>query len=99
MDFAVSTKGVTLRFSDPLDPKTAGDVANITAERWNYFYSGAYGSADYSVTRPKQPQRDTLDIADMRKSHQIQLNLKLHTPDGTSVEPVIYLTVPILGQP
>lgn len=115
VDFAVSMKGVTLHFSDPLDPKTAGDVANITAERWNYFYSGAYGSADYSVTRPKQPKRDiltiesahlstdgktlTLAIPDMRKSHQLQLNLKLRTADGTPIERVMYLTVPVLDQP
>ncbi|MCX6857330.1 MAG: hypothetical protein NTV80_20770 [Verrucomicrobia bacterium] len=112
VDFAVSTKGVTLRFSEPL---AAPSVSDITAERWNYFYSGAYGSADYSVTRPKQPKRDqltlqaahlsadartlTLDIADMRKSQQLQLNLKLRTADGTAIERVLYLTVPVLAQP
>jgi hypothetical protein len=115
VDFAVRTNDVDIRFSDPLDSSTATDVANYTAERWNYFWSGAYGSAEYSVTHPKVPKHDTLtiksahlssdgrtlalDIADMRKSHQLQLNMKLHTADGTAIERVIYITVPVLATP
>jgi glucose/arabinose dehydrogenase len=115
VDFTVLTTGVQLRFSDPLDPQTLGDLTHITAERWNYFYSGAYGSMEYSVTRPKEPRHDklaiqsahlsadnrtlTLNIDDMRKSHQLQLNLKLRTSDGTPIERVIYLTVPVLAEP
>ena len=115
VDFVVTTSGVELRFSDPLDKQSASDLANITAERWNYFYSGAYGSSDYSVTHPKEPKRDTLaitaaklsadartltlGIADMRKSHQLQLNLKLRSTDGRPVDRVLYLTVPVLAQP
>lgn len=115
VDFTVRTTGVELRFSDPLDSKTTSDIANYTAERWNYFYSGAYGSAEYSVTHPKEPKHDTLTIqsaqlsndgktltlaiADMRKSAQLQLNFKLHTADGTAIDRVIYLTVPVLAPP
>jgi len=115
VDFAVKTSGVELRFSEPLDPKSAGDLANFSAERWNYFYSGAYGSAEYSVSNPKTPKRDrltiqsahlsadartlTLDIADMRKSAQLQLDLKLRTSDGTPIERTVYITVPVLAQP
>ena len=101
VDFAVRTTGVELRFSDPLDPQAVGDLANFTAERWNYFWSGNYGSAEYSVTHPKEPKHDTLtiqsahlsadgrtltlDIADMRKSQQLQINLKLRTADGRPI--------------
>ncbi len=115
VDFAVTTSGVELRFSDPLHPQAAADITNFTAERWNYFWSGAYGSLDYSVTHPKESKRDalaikaarlspdartlTLDIADMRKSHQLQLNLKLRSADGRPVERVLYLTVPVLARP
>jgi hypothetical protein len=115
VDFAVRTTGVELRFSDPLDPHAVGDLANFTAERWNYYWSGNYGSPEYSVTRPKEPKHDiltiqsahlsadgrtlTLDIADMRKSQQLQLNLKLRASDGTPIERVVYLTVPMLAQP
>ncbi len=115
VDFAVSTKGVELHFSDPLDAKSASNVANFTAERWNYFYSGNYYSAEYSVTHSKEPKHDvltiqsshlstdgktlTLAIADMRKSTQLQLNIKLRTADGSPIERVIYLTVPVLAEP
>ena len=115
VDFAVRTTGVELRFSDPLDPQAIGDPANFTAERWNYFWSGNYYSAEYSVTHPKEPKHDiltvqaahlsadgrtlTLDIPDMRKSHQLQINLKLRTADGTPIERVVYLTVPVLAEP
>jgi hypothetical protein len=115
VDFAVRTTGVVLRFSDPLDPHTAADLANFTAERWNYFWSGNYYSAEYSVTHPKDPKHDiitvqsahlsadartlTLAIADMRKSAQLQINLKLRTADGRAIERVIYITVPTLAEP
>lgn len=115
VDFAVKTTGVELRFSDPLDPQSTAGLAHFTAERWNYFYSGAYGSAEYSVAHPKEPRHDTLtlqaahlsgdrrtltlDIADMRKSQQLQLNLKLRTADGRPIERAVYLTVPALLQP
>ena len=62
LEFAVRMTGVELRFSDPLDPQTARHVANYTAERWNYRWSGAYGSLDYSVTQPKEPKRDKVSI-------------------------------------
>ncbi len=115
VDFAVKTSGVELRFSDPLDPQSAADLTRFAAERWNYFYSGAYGSAEYSVAHPKDPKHDiltiqsaqlsddrrtlTLKIADMRKSAQLQLNLKLDTLNGTALDRAVYLTVPALALP
>ncbi len=115
VDFAVTTAGVDLRFSDPLDPTSAEALTNFTAERWNYFYSGNYYSAEYSVTHPKDPKHDvltiqsaklssdartlTLGIADMRRSAQLQVYLKLRTHDGQSIERVVYLTVPVLAKP
>ncbi len=88
VDFSVRTTGLELRFSDPLDPQTASNVANFTAERWNYLWSGAYGSADYSVTHPKKPKRDKLAIQPAQLS-----------ADGAPIERVIHLTVPVLAQP
>ena len=115
VDFVVKTTGVELRFSDPLDPHSTAALTNFTAERWNYFYSGNYYSAEYSVTHPKEPKHDTLaiqsahlsadartltlNIADMRKSQQLQINLKLRTANGKPIERVIYLTVPVLAKP
>jgi hypothetical protein len=115
VDFAVRTTGVELRFSDPLDPQAIGDLANFTAERWNYPWNGNYYVTENSVTHPKEPKHDvlivhsahlsadgrtlSLDLPDMRKSHQLQINLKLRTADGTPLERVIYITVPVLAEP
>jgi hypothetical protein len=115
VDFAVRTTGVELRFSDPLDPEAVGDLSNFTAERWNYPWNGNYYVTENSVTHPKKPQHDiltirsahlsadgltlTLDIPDMRKSHQLQINLKLRTVGGRPLERVIYATVPVLAEP
>jgi len=112
VDFKATKRGVELRFSDPLDRAGIADLANFTAQRWNYYYSGNYGSPEYSVTSPKEPQREpltvqaarlsddakmlTIDLADMRTSHQLQLDLKLRTADGAPIERTLYLTVPAL---
>ena len=86
VDFTVRTTGVELRCSDPLDPQSVSDLANFTAERWNYFWSGAYGSAEYSVTHPKEPKHDMLAIQ------------SAHFSAGTPMERVVYLTVPVLAE-
>lgn len=112
VDFKITNRGVDLRFSDPLDPACTADLKNFTAQRWNYYYSGNYGSRDYSLIHPKEPQRDTLDVqaarltadgklltldlADMRTSHQLQLDLKLLTASGIPIERTVYFTVPVL---
>jgi hypothetical protein len=114
VDFKATKRGVELRFSDPLDPASVADLRNISAQRWNYYYSGHYGSRDYSLINPKEPQRDTitvqfarltdeskaltLDLADMRPSHQLQLDLKLRTASGTAIDRTLYLTVPVLAE-
>jgi hypothetical protein len=111
--FKVTKRGVELRFSDALNPACVADLKNIKARRWNYYYSGNYGSMEYSVTSPKEVTHDmltvqsarlsdeakllTLDLADMRTSHQLQLDLKLLTTTGTPIERTLYLTVPVLA--
>src|SRR5262249_42795605 len=44
--------GVLLTFSDPLDPSVAGDARRHFAQCWNYRYSPAYGSPEFSVVHP-----------------------------------------------
>jgi len=41
----------------------------------------------------------TLDIPDLRKSHQLQINLKLRPADGRNLNRVIYITAPVLAGP
>jgi hypothetical protein len=110
--FAASKAGVEIKFSDPLDPKAATDTESFGVERWNYYWSGAYGSKDYSVSHPRTEGRDalkltsarlsgdgrtlTLAIADMRPSDQLLIKLNLDAADGAPVNREVYATVPVL---
>ena len=53
MDLKVTAGRVELRFAQPLDPAVAQDVGSWSLEAWNYLWSAAYGSPDFS-TRLKQ---------------------------------------------
>lgn len=54
--------GVLIQFSAPLDPSVAGDAANHFAQCWNYRYSSAYGSREYSTRHFGMPGHDHLQI-------------------------------------
>jgi hypothetical protein len=44
--------GFTLRFTEPVDPSTAGNPANYAMEAWTYIYQAAYGSPEVDQTKP-----------------------------------------------
>ncbi len=56
---------VRLRFSAALDPDTV-NADSVTAQRWNYAWTGAYGSPDVSVADPQQKVRDPVAISGVR---------------------------------
>ncbi|MDB6139019.1 MAG: putative heme-binding protein [Verrucomicrobiaceae bacterium] len=78
--FEAHENGVLLRFSDPLG-SVASQPASHFAQCWNYHYSGAYGSAEYSVCHPDVEGHDTLEI---KSAHVL--------PDGRS----LFLEIPLL---
>ena len=45
----VHDKGVTITFTQPLDPKSAADAGNYSVEVWNYKWTGSYGSPEIST--------------------------------------------------
>lgn len=47
--FKVFKNGVLLKFSAPLDSEVAEQSINHLAQCWNYRYSGAYGSPEFST--------------------------------------------------
>ena len=107
--YHVTSDGVQLTFSCALDAKSAVDSGNYSIERWNYLWSGAYGSADYSVTDPNAKKHDklnvtsaklsadgktvTLVIEDMRPSDQIKIKYSVQSADGVEVAQEVYGTV------
>ena len=56
---------VHLRFSAPLDPDTV-NADSVSVERWNYRWTGAYGSADVSVADPAKKGRDPVALDGVR---------------------------------
>lgn len=55
--------GVCLDFTEPLDPAVAGLAASHFAQCWNYRYSAAYGSAEYSSLHYGVRGHDVLRIS------------------------------------
>ncbi len=101
--------GLEIKFTDPLDPASATDLANYSIDQWNYLYSGGYGSADYSVKNPKAKGRDKveiksarlaadkrtvlLEIPDLLPAMQTRVKLSLKGADGAAIAHEIYSTI------
>jgi len=59
--------GVALHFTNALDAVAAADVQNYEITRWNYKWSGAYGSDNYSVTDPTKRGKALTDPVNIEK--------------------------------
>jgi len=55
--------GIELQFSDPLTGEAASNAENYFVQQWNYEYSPAYGSLEFSVKRPSQEGHDRIAVA------------------------------------
>lgn len=103
-----SKEGVQLRFSCLLESQTAADPANYSVQRWNYRWTGAYGSDQYSVTQPDQKKTDklevtsakvladgktvTLQIPDMQPADQIRIKYSVKDQGGAIIAQEVYAT-------
>ncbi len=102
--------GILLRFSDPLEKTVASDAARHFAQCWDYHYSGAYGSSEFSLRNPQTPGHDPLPIRSahltddrtlfleiplLTIANQIHLRIAL-TKD---LERDVFLTAHRLGKP
>ena len=90
--FHLFENGVRVRFSAPV-AESAGEAGRHFAQCWNYRYSGAYGSPEYSPRHPDTPGHDTLaitavhlsedrrelflELPDLQPVHQLHLRLEL----------------------
>ncbi len=61
--FHVHANGITVRFSEPIDPAIASNAGRQFAQCWNYRYSPGYGSKEYSALRPPMIGHDVLTVA------------------------------------
>ncbi|HSI33786.1 MAG TPA: DUF6797 domain-containing protein [Tepidisphaeraceae bacterium] len=67
-------QGIYLTFATPLDPATANDAGSFDVEQWNYLWSSAYGSPEFSAENKTKKGKDTVEVA----SAKLQ-------PDGRTV--------------
>src|SRR5204862_4339946 len=58
--------GFEVLFSAKLDPASATDKQNVSAEWFNIVRTSGYGSPDYSVSDPTKKSREQLDIAELK---------------------------------
>ncbi len=79
--FHTHENGILLTFAEPIDAEIASDVSRHFAQCWNYRYSGAYGSPEYSPSHPGVAGHDPLEIT---SAHVL--------PDGRS----LFLEIPDL---
>ncbi len=100
--------GVQLTFTNALDAASASDPQNYDLTRWNYKWTGQYGSDDFKVsdgTKGKDavpvekatlsPDKKTLTLTlpDMRPAMTLRLKFKIQSAEGKPVEQEIHSTI------
>lgn len=60
--FHVHQNGIMLEFAEPLERSVAGDASRQFAQCWNYRYSQAYGSPEFSTIHDGVRGHDLLEI-------------------------------------
>lgn len=104
----VVPKGLELRFSFAVDPKSACDARSWRGEMWDYRWSQEYGSDQYSVLKRGEKGRDApaiqdirlmdektvrLSIPDIRVCDQFSLEMNLTDAQGNRFIEQAYLTI------
>ncbi len=99
-------KGVLLRFDTPLDERTATNVANFSAERWNYQRTFNYGSPHFKTNGEKgqdamppssaylsrKGESVFVGIPDMKRVMQMRIGWALTNYAGVSFAQNAYFT-------
>jgi glucose/arabinose dehydrogenase len=107
----VTAKGLAIGFSAALD-RAAVQADNVAVEQWNYAWTAAYGSPDFSVADPKRKGHDhvevkaatlapdgktlAIELAEVQPVMQMQVKLKLKAADGTPVDVEVYNTINVV---
>jgi putative heme-binding domain-containing protein len=60
--FHARRNGVLVSFTGPVNPAVAGRPRAHFAQAWNYRYSSAYGSPEFSPRHPGTPEHDVLEV-------------------------------------
>jgi hypothetical protein len=109
VEIHIRPNGIELAFTTSLDRESATDPQNWAVQQWNYRWTEAYGSDDYSVQDPAKKGRDDVDLtavdlsSDAKKVFlklsklqpvmQMRIQFRLKTTDGEAVDGEICNTI------
>jgi hypothetical protein len=108
VEFHVAHNGVSIVFSDKLDAAYVSDHENFSVQQWEYKWSAAYGSPEYSVQSPNQKGHDPvpvtstkligdrtvfIEIPNLKPVMQMQISYKIRGADGNTINQSIYNTI------
>ena len=108
VELHVLKDGVQLQFTAPLDAASATDPQNYDLKRWNYKWTGNYGSDDFKVSDGAKGKDDvpvekatlspdkktlTLKLPNMSPAMQMRIKFKIQSADGKPVEQEIHNTI------
>jgi azurin len=109
--FHVHENGIMVTFTQKVDPALASDSKNHFAQAWNYRYSAAYGSPEFSPRHYGMPGHDHweitkayalpdgrtlfLEIPDLQPVNQVHLHMRVDS--GRPIE--MFLTAHALDKP
>ena len=97
-----------LQFTSPLDAASATDPQNYDVTRWNYKWTGDYGSPDIKVSDGSKGKDAlpvekaslsadkktlTLKLPNMAPTMQMRIKFKIQSADGKPCEQEIHSTV------
>jgi hypothetical protein len=93
--------GVTLRFSGPLDPKSAGDARRYAVKTWSLKRSEQYGSEHYDekpakvtgATVSADGKSVTLHIEDVQPTWSMEIRYDVEAADGSAVTGFLHNTI------
>jgi len=99
-------RGIDLTFSDPLDAKSAPNLANFKVTTWSLTRSEKYGSARQDVKELKitgvslgeDRMKLSLTLPEIAPVQQMEIQYNLKGADGTPVTGTLENTIHVLGQ-
>lgn len=108
-EWHVNKQGVQISFLTPLDKATATNPENWSVEQWNYRWTQAYGSKEWSVKDPNKEAHDPVEIKGITLSPdgktvmlqlsevvpvmQMRIKMDVKSTDGQSVNTNIFTTI------
>nr|WP_299382939.1 DUF6797 domain-containing protein [Allomuricauda sp.] len=106
IEMHATSKGMTLKFAEKLDPKSAAEITNYEVNTWNFIRSSDYGSERYDVTKLKVSKASLkademtveLDIQDIQPVDAMTITYNINSTTGVTLQGTVQSTLHTLGK-